>query len=94
MSRDNVVKFLKNRLGISTNSRNEDLKSIVESILSELESCGIDTAKAESEISEFVIDCAFFRYSNRGEGELPKNLNRRLNNLIINYGKEDAESNL
>lgn len=88
MNKENILKFLKNRLGISTKARDDDLESVMESIIEELVINGVDITKSSNEISEFVIDCGYFRYNNRDAEELPRNLNRRLNNIIINYGKK------
>lgn len=80
---DNQLKLLKANLGISSDSRDDYLKAILKSSTDELErQKGINL---ETEIGKmFLIDYSAWLYRNRGEGEMPRNLQYRLHNLMVN----------
>ena len=84
---DKILGLVKATLGYKSSVRDELLKVIIKSVIDELEiqkRIKLDFENAEHIM--FVVDCACFRYENKGAGTLPRNLEYRLRNLIIKFG--------
>lgn len=81
---NNVLAFLKARLGITKNNRDEYLTQIIKSIISELKNIhGIVADENREDHIMFIIDYADYRYNNRTDIAFPRHLQFRLHNLII-----------
>lgn len=82
-----ALPLLKARLGISTTVRDSYLDAIVEGIEDELinvQGIALDTQDASHLM--FVVDYAEYRYSNRDNPTMPRHLQWRLHNLMLNGG--------
>lgn len=83
-----ILELLKVNLGIMTDKRNEYLLSIIDSVISELESeQGIIIDNNDDLHIMFIVDYSAWRYRSRGEGVMPRNLQFRLHNLILSMKK-------
>ena len=83
-----ILELLKVNLGIMTDKRNEYLLSIIDSVISELESeQGILIDNNDDLHIMFIIDYSAWRYRSRGEGVMPRNLQFRLHNLVLSMKK-------
>ena len=83
-----VLELLKVTLGIMTDKRNEYLLSIIDSVISELESeQGIIIDNNDDLHIMFIVDYSAWRYRSRGEGVMPRNLQFRLHNLVLSMKK-------
>ncbi|EOE6412704.1 hypothetical protein IGJ22_000699 [Enterococcus sp. DIV0448] len=83
-----VLELLKVNLGIMTDKRNEYLLSIIDSVISELESeQGIIIDNNDDLHIMFIVDYSAWRYRSRGEGVMPRNLQFRLHNLVLSMKK-------
>ena len=83
-----VLELLKVNLGIMTDKRNEYLLSIIDSVISELESeQGIIIDNNDDFHIMFIVDYSAWRYRSRGEGVMPRNLQFRLHNLVLSMKK-------
>ncbi|WP_137598197.1 phage head-tail connector protein [Paucilactobacillus kaifaensis] len=79
--------LLKANLGINSELRDTYLESIIKSVKNELISeKGIDYEPDNPTHLMFMVDYAAWRFRNRGEGAMPRNLQYRLHNLIIHNG--------
>ncbi len=79
-----ILELLKVNLGIMTDKRNEYLLSIIDSVISELESeQGIIIDNDDDLHIMFIVDYSAWRYRSRGEGVMPRNLQFRLHNLVL-----------
>lgn len=79
-----ILELLKVNLGIMTDKRNEYLLSIIDSVISELESeQGIIIDNNDDLHIMFIVDYSAWRYRSRGEGVMPRNLQFRLHNLVL-----------
>lgn len=82
-----AVTLIKARLGISSTVRDAYLFAIVEGLVHELQSIqGITLDENNPAHLMFVVDYAEYRYSNRDNPVMPRHLQFRLHNLIINGG--------
>lgn len=82
-----ALPLLKARLGISTTVRDVYLSKIVEGIEDELLNVqGITIDTGDSSHLMFVVDYAEYRYSNRDNPTMPRHLQWRLHNLMLNGG--------
>lgn len=82
-----ALPLLKARLGISTNVRDMYLESIIEGIVEELTSVQGIVLDAHSYAHlMFIVDYAEYRYSNRDNPVMPRHLQWRLHNLMLNGG--------
>lgn len=80
--------LLKANLGISGNARDPYLQSILDAVTDELQGeKGIDLMSQTAEM--FLVDYSAWRFRNRGEGVMPRNLQYRLHNLMVG-GDRDA----
>ena len=83
-----ILVLLKVNLGIMTDKRNEYLLSIIDSVISELESeQGIIIDNDDDLHIMFIVDYSAWRYRSRGEGVMPRNLQFRLHNLVLSMKK-------
>lgn len=83
-----ILELLKVNLGIMTDKRNEYLLSIIDSVISELESeQGIIIDNNDDLHIMFIVDYSAWRYRSRGEGVMPRNLQFRLHNLVFSMKK-------
>ncbi|EPE2019886.1 hypothetical protein [Enterococcus villorum] len=83
-----ILELLKVNLGIMTDKRNEYLLSIIDSVISELESeQGIIIDNNDDLHIMFIVDYSAWRYRSRGEGVMPRNLQFRLHNLVLSMKK-------
>ena len=83
-----ILELLKVNLGIMTDKRNEYLLSIIDSVISELESeQGIIIDNNDDLHIMFIVDYSARRYRSRGEGVMPRNLQFRLHNLVLSMKK-------
>jgi hypothetical protein len=82
-----AVPLIKARLGISTTVRDAYLFAIVDGLVHELKTIqGITLDESNSAHLMFVADYAEYRYSNRENPVMPRHLQFRLHNLMINGG--------
>lgn len=90
---NNALDLVKARLGISTTIRDEYLLAIIDGIETELaEEKGLVLDSANSYHLMFVVDYATWRYQNRDEpGGMPRHLQFRMHNLIINGGASNGD---
>ena len=71
-----------------TEKRKEYLLSIIDSVISELESeQGIIIDNNDDLHIMFIVDYSAWRYRSRGEGVMPRNLQFRLHNLVLSMKK-------
>ena len=83
-----ILELLKVNLGIMTDKRNEYLLSIIDSVISELESeQGIIIDNNDDLHIMFIVDFSAWRNRSRGEGVMPRNLQFRLHNLVLSMKK-------
>ncbi|EME3511223.1 phage head-tail connector protein [Enterococcus faecium] len=83
-----ILELLKVNLGIMTDKRNDYLLSIIDSVISELESeQGIIINNDDDLHIMFIVDYSAWRYRSRGEGVMPRNLQFRLHNLVLSMKK-------
>ncbi|MFI3630206.1 hypothetical protein VBH82_02190 [Enterococcus hirae] len=83
-----ILELLKVNLGIMTDKRNEYLLSIIDSVISELESeQGIIIDNNDDLHIMFIVGYSAWRYRSRGEGVMPRNLQFRLHNLVLSMKK-------
>ncbi|MQW22948.1 MULTISPECIES: hypothetical protein [unclassified Lactococcus] len=92
MTKEDLLPLVKASLGYSSTVRDELLKKIISGVWDELEeNKGISLDLDNDEHVMFVVDLSVFRYSHQGAGDIPRNLEYRLRNLIIKYrGKADV----
>lgn len=85
MDENKILSLLKQRLGISSNKRDEYLQAIIDGVVSELETVQGITIDQDNEAHVlFVIDYSDWRYNSRGEdGSMPMHIRWRLNNLYV-----------
>lgn len=87
-----ILKLVKQRLGITSDIRNEYLGEIIKGVLYELDnSQGIKLDEDNNEHLMFVVDYSCFRYqsvdmtgnSKYSDGRMPRDIQWRLHNLFI-----------
>lgn len=86
MSTDTILELVKAREGISSNVRDTYLLAIINGVIQELEnekSIALDEKDANHLM--FVVDYTSWRYKNRDSDDMPRHLQYRLHNLIIQY---------
>lgn len=88
MNTQEILKFVKFNLGISTKVRDEYLEYIIDSTISRLKRTGIDPEGQDEDYQKeyfsYVVDEASNMYRNRGgEIALPAGLRQRRNTLIV-----------
>ena len=84
-----MLELLKANLGISTEARDGYLQAILDSVKDELiNEKGVPFDETNNVHLMFLVDYAAWRYRDRGEGIMPRNLQYRLHNLIIKDGEQ------
>ncbi|EAG6959002.1 hypothetical protein AB952_12230 [Listeria monocytogenes] len=86
MNTDTILELVKGREGISSNVRDTYLLAIIDGVIQELEnekSIALDEKDANHLM--FVVDYTSWRYNNRDSDDMPRHLQYRLHNLIIQY---------
>lgn len=84
---EGALDLVKARLGITSTARDVYLKAVISGVVSELTQIqGIALDENIPAHLMFVADYAEFRYSNRESPVMPRNLQFRMHNLIINGG--------
>ncbi|CWU70433.1 TPA: hypothetical protein LWK74_002243 [Listeria innocua] len=86
MSTDTILELVKAREGISSNVRDTYLLAIINGVIRELEnekSIALDEKDANHLM--FIVDYTSWRYNNRDSDNMPRHLQYRLHNLIIQY---------
>lgn len=82
------LNLVKANLGITSDKRDDYLNSIIDAVEDELTSKGLTFDSLTAQM--LLIDWTAWRFRNRGEGSMPRNLQYRLHNLIIQkVGKLD-----
>lgn len=87
--KEQALELTKARLGITSTVRDFYLEKIIEGVIEELQDVnGLSLDEDNPYHLMFVVDYADWRYSNRdAEGGMPRHLQFRLHNLIIqNFG--------
>ena len=92
MDEDSILNLVKAVLGYRSTVRDELLKVIIKSVITELkDNKGIVLEPKSDEQVMFIVDLAAFRYKHQGGETMHRNLEYRLRNLIIKYrGKNDV----
>ncbi|HBK0282129.1 TPA: hypothetical protein LEU18_002853 [Listeria monocytogenes] len=86
MDTDTILELVKAREGISSNVRDTYLLAIINGVIRELEnekSIALDEKDANHLM--FIVDYTSWRYNNRDSDNMPRHLQYRLHNLIIQY---------
>ena len=79
-----VFQLLKDRVGISTNSRDPVLYAIIDGILDECENVyGIHITEERYDHILLILDWATRKYSHPEDGVIPRSIRFRINNLMI-----------
>jgi hypothetical protein len=87
-----VLPLLKARLGISTSVRDELLLAIIAGIESDCrETHGIELEPGRAEHVMFLLDWATWKYNHPEDGAVPRSIDFRLKNLIIQKASEGYE---
>lgn len=88
MNEELILALVKDRLGIRTAVRDSYLAAIVSGVVRELEGeKGIVLQPDDANHMMFCVDYAAWRYQSRDEsGALPRHLQFRMHNLILNAG--------
>lgn len=84
---DLLLPLLKANLGISSNSRNELLKKTMEATFSEFTSKGIkpntEELEKDADLIMLIVDYSSWQYRSRGESAMPRNIQYRIRNRIV-----------
>ncbi|MDU7244002.1 MAG: phage head-tail connector protein [Clostridiales bacterium] len=85
-----TLKLLKNRLGITSDVRNEYLNALIDAVKQELlQRQGILINEDDPANQMFLVDYCAYRYQNVNDlGGMPKHLHWRLRNLMV--AKDDV----
>lgn len=81
-----VLLLLKANLGISSNKRDTYLNSLLQSVYSELKAKGIhevNELEKDHDLVMLIVDYASWQYRSRGEGSMPRNIQYRIRNRIV-----------
>lgn len=83
-----LLTLLKANIGITSTSRDEYLKSLLDAVSNELTNeKGLSLESLTAQM--FVVDYTAWRFKHRGEDVMPRNLEYRLRNLIIKQVSAD-----
>ncbi|EAG6333215.1 hypothetical protein [Listeria monocytogenes] len=86
MNTDTILELVKAREGISSNVRDTYLLAIIDGVIQELESeKSIALDEKDANHLMFIVDYTSWRYNNRDSDDMPRHLQYRLHNLIIQY---------
>ncbi|WP_125582958.1 phage gp6-like head-tail connector protein [Lacticaseibacillus suibinensis] len=77
------LSLLKANLGITSDTRDPYLQSILASVETELNASGVTVLDEDNPAIMLQIDYAAWRFRNRGEGTMPRNIQYRLHNLMV-----------
>lgn len=81
---EEVMDLLKARLGISTSKRDDILYLIISGIVSECKNKhGVILNKEDADHILFVLDWATWKYKHPEGGTIPRSIDLRLKNMII-----------
>ena len=79
-----VLQLLKDRLGISTDSRDSVLYAIIDGILDECENvCGVRITEERYDTSCLCWIGLTWKYNHPEDGVIPRSIRFRLNNLMV-----------
>lgn len=82
-----ILPLLKANLGISSNGRDELLQKTIEATFSEFSSKGIKPAteglEKDADLIMLIVDYSSWQYRNRGESAMPRNIQYRMRNRIV-----------
>lgn len=88
--RNTVLQLLKDRIGISTSSRDSVLFAIIDGIINECnEVHGIYLTEERASDVLFVLDWATWKYNHPEDGVIPRSIKFRLNNRAIKAVKNE-----
>ncbi|EAC4061236.1 hypothetical protein G6R42_000802 [Listeria monocytogenes] len=86
MNTDTILELVKAREGISSKVRDTYLLAIIDGVIQELESeKSIALDEKDANHLMFIVDYTSWRYNNRDSDSMPRHLQYRLHNLIIQY---------
>ena len=86
-----VLQLLKDRLGISTDSRDSVLYAIIDGILDECENVyGVRITEERYDHILLVLDWATWKYNHPEDGVIPRSIRFRLNNLMIKVVQNES----
>lgn len=87
-----VFQLLKDRLGISTNSRDSVLYAIIDGILDECKNVyGVCTTEERYSHILLVLDWATWKYNHPEDGMIPRSIRFRINNLMIKAVQNESD---
>lgn len=90
---EHILKFVKYRLGIMSDKRDDYLEMIIQSLIVELEKVhGISLDTERQDHIMFLVDYTEYRYSNRDNRGMPEHLRWRLRQLYVKAGVEHGKS--
>ena len=82
--RNTVLQLLKDRIGISTSSRDSVLFAIIDGIIDECKAVhGIELEEERYDHILLVLDWATWKYNHPEDGVIPRSIRFRLNNLMV-----------
>lgn len=82
--RNTVLQLLKDRIGISTSSRDSVLFAIIDGIIDECKAVyGIELKEERYDHILLVLDWATWKYNHPEDGVIPRSIRFRLNNLMV-----------
>lgn len=81
--------LLKANLGITSEARDQYLQSILTSVEVELNASGVTISDEDNPAVMLQVDYAAWRFRNRGEGAMPRNIQYRLHNLMVGQVSAD-----
>lgn len=94
MTNQTILKLVKQKLGISTSVRDDYLNAIIKSVIDMLDRVyHIKYTHDNLDLQMFVVDYVAYRYDNKNNNDLPRHLQWRLHNFIIQNkgGRSDVE---
>lgn len=85
---DLILLLLKANLGISSNGRDDLLKKTIEATFSEFTSKGIkpntdEEIEKDADLIMLIVDYSSWQYRSRGESAMPRNIQYRMRNRIV-----------
>lgn len=84
MNNAKLLSLIKLKLGISTDVRDTFLSSLLSAIQDEVEyTLGIPLNDERDDHVHFIIDYAYHRYTNRDSALIPRHLQWRMHNLLL-----------
>lgn len=88
-----VLQLLKDRLGISTNSRDSVLYAIIDGLIDECDNeYGVKLSDDRYNDILFLLDWATWKYNHPEDGVIPRSIKFRLNNRIVKAVAKDGEN--